>query len=181
MIHEQADISDLIAESAKISALYSSLKRKGLIAETEDKLTTMGTELIVFMDSKDPGKIVKHKVNNSIFEDWWKAFPSTDTFNHKGRMFTGCRSLRQNKDECRLKFDKILIEGEHSAQILIDALKYDVLSKKEASVKTGTNKLTYMQNSLTYLNQRSYEGFIELIQIGTVIEESQTFTGGRDI
>ena len=49
------------------------------------------------------------------------------------------------------------------------------------SVKLSTNKLTYMQNSLTYLNQRSYEPFIELIKEGAKIEEAPKVTGGTDV
>jgi len=182
MLHEQLDISDLVKESAKIAALQQSLIRKGLIIETEDKLTILGTELLVFMDSKEPKKIERKKTDTSKFDEWWKEFPSTDTFKHKDRVFSGCRSLKQDKDNCRIKFDKILLEGEHSAQTLIDALKFDVLNKKENSLKTGVNKLTYLQNSLTYLNQRSYEGFIELIQQGTEIDEfSENYRSGTDI
>ena len=94
--------------------------------------------------------------------------------------FTGSRTLRNSKDDCRLKFDKILLEGEYTPEQLIEALSFDVLQKKEASVKEKTNKLKYMQNSLTYLNQRSYEPFIELIQEGAVIKETQQI-GGTDI
>ncbi len=65
-----------------------------------------------------------------------------------------------------MKFEKIIIEGDYTAEELIEALKYDVVQKKEASFKTGNNKLSYMQNSLTYLNQRSFEPFIELIKKG---------------
>jgi hypothetical protein len=80
-----------------------------------------------------------------------------------------------------LKFDKILLEGEYTAADLIAALKFDVEQKKENSVKLGTNKLTYMQNSLTYLNQRSYEPFIELIKEGAKIDEAPKIVGGTDI
>ena len=34
--------------------------------------------------------------------------------------------------------------------------------KKEESFTKGDNKLTYMQNSLTYLNQKSFENFIDV-------------------
>jgi hypothetical protein len=37
----------------------------------------------------------------------------------------------------------------------LDALNLDVSQKKLASFKENTNKLKYMQNSLTYLNQKS--------------------------
>lgn len=182
MIHEQLDLSDLIKESAKIAALYQSLIRKGLIVEDGSKLTTIGMELLVFLDSKELKKIERKKTDVSKFEEWWKEFPSTDTFEYKDKLFSGCRNLRQGKDDCRIKFDKILLEGEHSAQTLIDALKFDILNKKESSLKTGVNKITYLQNSLTYLNQRSYEGSIDLIKQGIVIDESsENRRSGTDI
>jgi hypothetical protein len=181
LIEEQHDITPLCEGSVKIAALRQTLVRKGLITETEEKLTTIGKELIKFIDTKEPKKIVKKKPATTEFEEWWKAYPGTDTFKHGGKSFTGARSLRQNKDECRLKFDKILLEGEYTAAELIQALEFDVLQKKESSVKTGTNRLTYMQNSLTYLNQRSYEPFIELIKDGAKIEQAPKIVGGTDI
>jgi hypothetical protein len=38
-----------------------------------------------------------------------------------------------------------------------------------------------MQNSLTYLNQRSYEPFIELIRGGAVVKQSVKPITGTDI
>lgn len=180
-IYENNDISALVTESTKISNLYATLKRKALISEEEDKLTTIGQELLVFTESKTLKRIPKKKIENTDFNLWWSSFPGTDTFTYKNVTFSGCRSLRQNKEECRLKFDKILLEGEYTASQLIKALEYDVLAKKEQSVKTKANKLSYMQNSLTYLNQRGYENFIELITSGNKIEESQTMLTGTDI
>ena len=181
LIEEQYDTSSLTQDSMKIAALHQTLVRKGLITEAGDKLTTLGQELIKFIDTKESKKIVKKKPATTEFEEWWKAYPGTDTFKHKGKSFVGARSLRQNKDECRLRFDKILLEGEYTASELTEALKFDVLQKKENSVKTGTNRLTYMQNSLTYLNQRSYEPFIELIKEGAQVEETPKIVGGTDI
>jgi hypothetical protein len=157
------------------------LIRKGLISDTDEKVTTLGKELLHFLTTKETTKIVKKKPETSEFEDWWKAYPGTDTFIHKGKKFAGHRSLRQNRDECKLKFEKILLEGEYTAAQLTEALIFDVTQKKENSVKTGTNRLTFMQNSLTYLNQRSYEPFIELIKEGAKVEEAPKITGGTDI
>ena len=169
MIHEQFDLSILVKESAKIAALYQSLKRKGLITETEDKLTTLGVELLVFIDSKEPKKIEKKKVDDSKFEEFWSNFPGTNNFTHHGHSFTGDRSLRINKDDCRIKFNKVLLENEYTSDELIGALKLHILKIKEESVKTNVNKLTYLHNSSTYLSQRDYEPFIELIQQGNNI------------
>lgn len=182
LIEQQIDIQPLCNGSMKIAALLSSLIRKGLISEKDEKITTIGKELLAFIDSKEEKKIVKQKPATTEFNDWWLAYPGTDTFTHKGKTFTGSRTLRQNKDECRLKYDKILIEGEYTSSQLIEALKFDVLQKKEASLLQKTNKLTYMQNSFTYLNQRSYEAFIELISAGATIEDGmQKPTEGTEI
>jgi len=181
LIEEQFDIQPLCNNSMKIAALHQSLVRKGLITETEDKLTTLGIDLLQFIKSEESTKIVKKKPVTTEFEEWWKEYPGTDTFVYKGKKFTGSRSLRRDKDECRLRFDKILLEGEYTATQLIEALKFDVLQKKENSVKTGTNRLAYMQSSNTYLNQRSYEPFIELIKEGAKIEEAPKVVGGTDI
>ena len=182
LIEQQMDVQPLCERSMKISALYQTLIRKGLISTSDEKITTEGIELLRFIETKEATKIIKRKPDTTQFEEWWKVYPGTDTFTHKGKKFTGNRGLRQNKDECRLRFDKILLEGEYTAAELIEALEFDVLQKKENSVKTATNRLSYMQNSLTYLNQRSYEPFIELIKEGgKVIEEAPKPTGGTDI
>jgi hypothetical protein len=181
LIEQQIDVQPLCEGSMKIAALYQTLIRKGLISDNDEKITILGKELLQFIETKEPTKIVKKKPATTEFEEWWKVYPGTDTFTHNGKKFSGNRGLRQNKDECRLKFDKILLEGEYTAADLIAALKFDVEQKKENSVKLGTNKLTYMQNSLTYLNQRSYEPFIELIKEGAKIDEAPKIVGGTDI
>ena len=181
LIEQKFDVQPLCEGSMKIAALYQTLIRKGLISNTDEKITTVGEELLKFIETKEATKIVKRKPATTEFEEWWKAYPGTDTFTHKSKKFTGNRGLRQHKDECRLKFDKILLEGEYTAAQLIEALNFDVLQKKENSVKTGTNRLMYMQNSFTYLNQRSYEPFIELIKEGAKIEETNKPEGGTDI
>lgn len=180
LIEEGADISGLCNDSAKVCALLQSLVRKGLITE-DHKLTLQGKEILSFMETEGEAKIVKKKAPDSEFDEWWKAFPGTDTFIHKGVKFEGTRSLRKDKDNCKLKFDKILLEGEYTAAELIAALNYDVLQKKENSVKQKSNKLTYLQNSLTYLNQRSYEPFIELVREGQTVQEAPKVVGGTDI
>lgn len=177
--------------SAKVSATFQTLIRKGLITDNGEKLTTTGQELLKYISVEieeedktiplDVKKFVKTKVVSEDFESFWKFFPGTDTFVHKDKTFSGCRSLRQNRDDCRLKFDKIILVGEYSAVEIIEALKYDVNQKKEQSVRTGNNKLSYMQNSLTYLNQLSFEPFIELIREGIKLEEVRKVTGGTDI
>jgi len=179
LIDDETDIKELLEDSAKMSVIHQSLIRKGLITDAGNKLTTIGKDLIKFIELEDDLKFVKKKSSVDEFELWWKSFPGTDTFTHKNKKFTGSRTLRQAKEDCKIKFNKIIIEGEYTTKQLVDALNYDVEQKKEASIKQGTNKLTFMQNSLTYLNQRSYEPFIELINEG--IEIVSTPQSGTDI
>ena len=181
LIEEQFDIQPLCNNSMKVAALHQSLVRKGLITETEDKLTTLGIDLLKFIKSEESTKIIKKKPATTEFEEWWKEYPGTDIFTYKGKKFSGSRNLKRDRDECRLKFEKILLEGEYTAAQLTEALKFDVLQKKENSIKTGVNRLSYMQNSATYLNQRSYEPFIELIKEGVKVDEAPKIVGGTDI
>ena len=60
-------------EDAKVAVLHQSLVRKGLLFETENKLTTIGRELLVFVDSKDRKKINKPKASSTEFDEFWEA------------------------------------------------------------------------------------------------------------
>lgn len=179
LVYEKYEIKPLCENSEKIKTLYQTIIRKGLITE-EDKITTAGQDLLVFLETKEPKRLPKRKTDDSVFETWWKAFPGADTFIYEGRKFIGCRGLRADKDNCRIKFDKILGEGKYTAEELTKALQYDVLKKKEMSVKTGKNNLTYIHNSLTYLIKRDYEPFIELIK-NTELTEEKSSGGAVDI
>jgi hypothetical protein len=166
----------------KIASVYQTLVRKALITKDDEKITTLGKDLLEFMDAKSTGRLIKRKPATTDFEEWWKNYPGTDSFEYKGKKFTGTRAIRKGKDECRLKFDKIILEGEYTAQQLIAALNYELLQKKESSVSTNSNRLTFMQNSVTYLNQRAFEAYIELINDGAKIDIApQKPTGGTDI
>lgn len=182
LIDEQFDVSPLCEGSMKIASVYQTLIRKALITKDDEKITTLGKDLLEFMDAKSTGRLIKRKPATTDFEEWWKAYPGTDSFEYKGKKFTGTRAIRKGKDECRLKFDKILLEGEYTAVQLIAALNYELLQKKESSVSTNSNRMTFMQNSVTYLNQRAFEAYIELINDGAKVDIApQKPTGGTDI
>ena len=181
LIEQNYDISELCKESVKINVLYNTLIRKGLITETEDKLTILGTELLEFIESKASTKFKKKKFGNDGFDSWWENYPGTDKFEYKGKSFPATRALSVSKDECRTKFNKILLEGVYTSEQLVEALKYDVQSKKDNSISTGTNNLTFMQNSLTYLNKKTFEPFIEIIKEGKEIKNNDYYAGSTDI
>lgn len=180
-INEGLDISEIL-KSSKWSALHFSLKRKGLILENENKPTLLGLEILVFIDSKDGRRMKKVATQSTDFDLWWDAYPGTPDFTYKGKTFTGDRSIRVGRDDCMTKFNKVILEGIYSAKDMIDALKYEVWQKKENSIKTGTNKIAFMQSTLTYLNQKGYIEFIKKLKEGAKIEEtSKSLNGGTDI
>jgi hypothetical protein len=180
LLEQNADLESLKINSAKIDIMCMTLMRKGYITE-ENKLTVSGIELITFVDDKHAVEIIKKKPIASEFDEWWKEYPASDIFIYKGVKFMGSRAFKVKKDDCRIQFNKIVNEGEVTALQLIAALKFDVLVKKEESIKARTNKLMYMQNSLTYLNQRTFEGFIEVIEEGQTVSISPEEVGSTDI
>ena len=181
LIEEGNDPDEMCADDSKMKMLYQTVRRKGLLSET-NKVTIVGKEVLNFLNEEvEQPKIPKKKKTNTDFDTWWNTYPGTDTFTYKSQSFTGTRGMRVKKEDCKVKFNNILSEGEYTAQELIAALEYEIAQKKENSLKTKVNRLTFMQNSLTYLNQRSFEPFIELIREGKTIKESPEPIKGMDI
>jgi hypothetical protein len=180
LIDSEYDVEPLYENSMRLSAIYQSLIRKGLIAKDEHKLTTVGKDLLTFMgEDNNNKKFVKRKPKATAFEEWWKAYPGTDTFTYKGKKFTGTRALRKDKQACKVKFNAILMEGDYTAEQLLEALNFEILQKVNMSYKTGTNRITYQQNTLTYLNQRTYEAYVELME--EEANQPEEPTGATDI
>lgn len=179
-LFEGTDIAKHMS-SSKIVAWKQNLYRKSLITE-DGKVTTLGKELLTALSSsRSPKGVIKkvRKEADDVFEQWWKTYPATDMFTFSGRTFSGSRGLKQKKEECRKKFNDILLEGEYSADHLIEALKREIGLKMMQSVKDNENKMKYMQNTATYLNQRTFENFIN--PTGTVREILPVNTGAVDI
>jgi hypothetical protein len=177
LFRDNIDVRSM-SSSARINEIIALLIRKGLLTE-EDNITVEGEDLLKFMDN--PGeevKLVRKKVDDE-FDLFWKIFPASDIFEYKGVKFTGSRALRINKEDCKVKLKAILNTGEFSINEIVEAVKYDVQCKMENSIKTKTNKLSYLQNSLTYLRQYSFLPFLELIKEGKAIKEEtqKTFDG----
>jgi len=181
LIEEQYDIQPLYDDSMKIAALYQTLIRKGLITKDEEKLTPVGESLLKFVNNKKKKKIIKRKPVTTEFEEWWKNYPPTDSFEVNGKVFKGTRALRRGKEECRRKFKAILEEGDYTAEQLTKALKYEVERKIERSLKERKNCMSFMQGSIPYLNQRTFEGFIELMEQDKDREPTQPSGGPTDI
>jgi hypothetical protein len=179
MIDDGLDPIEISLKNDKLNHIWSSIIRKGLVSECT--LTAEGKALLDFM-KENGDKVVtikRKKPPEEPFLRWWSAFPGTDTFEYKGKTFTGTRALKAKKEDCKTKFNKILDEGEYTIDELIAALQLEISQKKESSYKTGANSLKYMHNSLTYLNQRDFEPFIELVKKGhKSVEENKITSGG---
>jgi len=182
MCEKEVDLKKF-CDTPKLKGLRQLIIRKQLISEKE-MLMLEGQNLLAFYrenDNDDNVVYERRKTSEDAFDRWWKAYPGTDTFTHKNKSFSGGRSLRTKKDECKEKLEKILSEGEYTISELIAALEFEVLQKKEKSVLTKSNALTFMQNSLTYLNQKTYESFVELIREGNKITIIDEIEGSTDI
>jgi len=179
LIYEEQDVTDMIEDSSKIAILHQTLIRKDLLSEA-NIITVKGKELLDFIANEEISKLPKKAIKISEFEEWWKIFPSNNRFSHKGKSFAATRALKVKQEDCKKQFNKLVNDKKFTAREIIEATKIDVLLKKNESVKKGENKLTYLQNSLTYLNQCSFQGFIELI--GSNDEEEKTIIdSGTDI
>ncbi len=178
LIEEQYDVQPLYEDSMKIAALYQSLIRKGLITKDEEKITAIGKDLLKFVTDENAKKIIKRKPITTDFEEWWKQYPPTDSFTINGKQFKGTRSLRRGKEECRRKFKTIIEEGEFTAKQLTDALKYEVKQKAERSIRERKNIMSFMQGSIPYLNQRTFESFIELMEQNKNQDDVDANSGG---
>jgi len=185
LIEANIDIQPLTNGSMKIAGLYQSLVRKGLVSDVTQEITQVGRELLTFADSEIKKPMRKLKQKASDFDAWWNVFPSTDNFEHKGKKFFGSRGLKRNREECRIKFNKILAEGDYTVEDIVNATLLDIFLKKESSVKNGDNRMSYIQNSYTYITQRSFEPFLEMIKTGVnpmnMYESTNNKTGSTDI
>ena len=161
LISEDYDITPLTEDSAKIKAIYKSLIRKGIITE-EEKLTTLGIDLMEFISKKTNKKFIKKKAAKSDFDDWWEIYPRTDAFIMGTVRFNGTRGLRVDKEECRLAFNKIIDEGTISKEDIMHATLYDIKQRKSNSLKNRENQLTFLVNSARYLKKGFFEPFIDL-------------------
>jgi hypothetical protein len=166
----------MLESSAKIKVFYQFLERKELVTETGE-VSLMGKELLDFMDSAIKRRIVKRKPATTEFEKFWESFPSTNGFTYNNRTFTTTRGIRVNKGGTIEEFDKILNEGAYTADQITNAMLKDVKIRQIESVKKGSNQLTFMQNCKTYLANRAFEPFIDIIEV----EEMQSSNDSTDI
>lgn len=152
----------------KENAIIQSLYRKQLINE-EGSLLPEGKKLLDYIRAKDEeGEKLElpERIKNTCFDEWWATYPGTDTLIVGGKIvYRGSRSLRNNKDKCRVLYNKIIDTKEYTHQQMVGALKKEIELKISRSLREKKNTLCYMKNTFSYLTQRSFEDFIELSSI----------------
>ena len=168
LIKEGVDLTEEILHP-KIAAINQMLLRKALVSE--QKVTMTGDQLLAYLDTEEVKNVKLVKIIKAAdFDKWWEIFPATNTFVYKGKTFTGSRSLRQKKADCKLLFAKHLNEGMKSEDI-IGGTEYHMQIAKEESFKKGDNKLTYIASSERYLREKMFEPYIELYKKASHKEE----------
>lgn len=162
LIIKEVDTTDIVGKD-RIMTWQQSLRRKGYLTE-KGEATLDGFTLWkeVGVEGEPFCTITERRAKaESDFERWWRTFPSNDTFEYQGQKFLGSRSLKRGKSESKAKFEEIVNEGEFSGEDIIRSLECEVELKKQLSIKEKVNKMCYMTNSLSWLNQRQFEGFVE--------------------
>lgn len=136
------------------------LQRKGYI-DNKQQITKYGEELYnsLFLEGEQIIAKRTKRERNTLFEQWWECFPSSDGFEINGRVFKGTRKLTQKKADCERLFN-VLINSQFTGEQIIEATKTHISNLKESSYKTRRNAITYLMNSERYLNEKTFEAFI---------------------
>lgn len=151
--------------------LLAPLTRKEMVLE--GLLTTKGIEFLQELGTLQGkrGKRVLSNVSNvadidTWFDSWWALFPRTDRFNYEGIDFFGGRGLRINKDKCKELFREMVLKNEFTGEQILEATRKDIQARKKASKVEGKNKLTFLNNSVTYLRQQIFSPYVGIEEEG---------------
>lgn len=97
------------------------------------------------------------------FEEWWKAYPTTPTWESDDGMkkFSGSRTLKNlNKAEAKKKYLKLLNQGLKHEELL-GSLLYEIKIKKIDSIKKNENQMEFFKGMESYFNKEKYLLHIE--------------------
>jgi len=129
----------------EVRNLYLTLKGENVIKALRD---------VNLQDDESPVVITVE----TYFNEFWDTFPISD----KWGKFPATRSLRSDKSGCNKKYVKLLLEEGYKHEDIIKALKYQVsLFKKNTTLVD--NKMKFFQNSSTWLNQKTFTSYLELM------------------
>lgn len=161
-------------EILDVSSVHiQTLKRKGYIQE--GKLTESGNSLINMLMATlhlnyKPKKTIKQAIVEikkdalNSFDVWWKTYPAGSTFiDHNGTKWHGGRNLHIKKDECEAKYYEYINSG-IKAEDLLKALQYEIEERKTTTLVKGENQFTYMKGTESYLNQKAWMSYLDMIE-----------------
>lgn len=122
-------------------------------------------------ETEQPPQQIQQKLtnNNHKFEEFWLTFPNSDEHG----IFKKTRILKAGKDNCKRKYIEYLTK-EVKHEDIIKALKYEIKLRRD--VNNGQNKMTYMKNSLTWLNTKEFEIILETMDEETNDNSSDDWT-----
>lgn len=186
LIEKDIDIDYFFDKSFQGGDILQSLVRKGYISDSLREITTEGRALLEFT-RRDPDVKVKLKkkviITEDVFDKFWNAYPTTDNIVRDNKIvIKGSRAVRTGKkEEIKLKLGKILAEGKYTIDDIVRALKFEVNQKIEESIKYKENKLKYMQGPEPYLNNKTFEAYVEISKLKGVEEKTTINTFITDI
>lgn len=153
-----------ICHESDILKICFDLETKGLIKvfTNQDKTLSFFLREKGKLLVKEQNKPVKKDIpastttttNTDKFEEFWTTFPISDEHG----IYRRSRVLKSAKELCKKKYIFFLETGTKHEDV-IKALKYEINLRKDSNNKT--NSMTYMKNSLTWLNQREWEIILE--------------------
>lgn len=152
--------------------IVSLLVRKNFMLE-DGKLTEEGKKLYELLSDPDfssssvniKKEIKKVKAEyDARFLEWWTSYPASDAFTKNNMFFPGTRSFRVNKDSCQKKYIDILNGGDTTHEEMVKVIKYIVYLKQKETYNPSDNKMRFIQNTETFLNQGSFYGYIEMMK-----------------
>lgn len=125
-------------------------------------ITTKGEEVIAHIKDVLEGLTKNQQIPivsvEANFDEFWTLFPSSDKWGN----FSATRSLKSDKENCRKKYKKLINEEGYKHEDIIKALSYQIaLFKKNSTVID--NKMKFFQNSLTWINQRTFIQYLEIL------------------
>lgn len=142
---------------------YFVLQKKGMIKiikndnELSFSIRGLGKETIERVMNFQKVKSKNNSSMSNLFDEFWKLFPSTD----KHSIYPKTRALKSNRIGCKNKYFSYLKNGTKHEDI-IKALRYEINERKNNSGRD--NKLSFMKNSNTWLNQREFDIILETMQ-----------------
>lgn len=134
-------------------ASINKLKRMGLL-ENESSISVVGENIVIECLGERP-EPTKHpelqEIQNDLFEEFWKTYPSTDEFRH----FPRTRQLRWNKQATKAEYIAALNRAK-SAYDILRGLQAEIAFRNASQTE---NMFKYMKSSVNWLKHNGWEEY----------------------